>query len=1177
VTGAGVQVVVVDVEEDGEDNPSGEGAEAPSAVVVRLGLGGAAMDKPVSKVSIIILLIVLLLWQNVGGILADPPIGPTWQGAAISPNKITVELAPGQSTAQRITVITAEAPIPKVDILLLLDVTSSMTDEMEVVKENAAHILNTIGAKVEDVAFGVASFVDYPHYYDYAGYAAQYGTAGDYPWSLDQDITTDKEAVQKALDALIIRNGGDAPEDYSRALFESIFVSWRAGAKKIVVLFGDSVAHDVEFYQARFGRNFGVDPGEDEEAGTGDDLVFTDVVAKVREQRIEVISINCALGEELFELVEAGFRYVAEQTNGQVFSIDEAHQVPEAVIRGLEAATIEIAELTLMPEAPFTPWVSIAPPLHRKVGGGETRTFDVTITVPEGTDPGTYSFNLDVLGDGASLGLVEVTVEVVLAKPPLDVNALLIDKRAIADFLSAPRATVRILDLVDIPFEPKKNYRVQEKEVMRWVGALEARHVASELTLEEAIALQRLAFHEDAIQELFDSDVRLATIIGHHTGNIVGLVWSLLKWFKFLDHVSRKHVVGRLVTKIRRRIEAKMVDYMETFILWVAGLMPPGEMQIAFKGAALIAGEYIKRGLDEGGSLKEILLEGGAYLVIGATLVDLFVSNTQGEISDGLEGAEKISAMSMDPLTALDRNRRIEEEVSFLISSVKARTYGIEEADGRIRQAQKLTKMVADVADVGAMITTATGVGGVVGAIMKGLAILTRLVDAAMSVTVIGQSAQQLFMLPGIASEVTTTVFEEVISSSEMHLFAMAPDSAHSSIWLVSFDVPEPEASFAITAKVLSEVHLQYDNYRSILQKLADAVRRGDKGAIERLTEELVEADEALSQRLAVARAPIFAGAGDLITGEGEEFDLLYEQFGKSAAEFDLQGVSLYILLLWNLSDPSDLEAREATLKQIEATLASLDRYTKSIEDALPLIAETAKEPMAIVSGYQLPEEVIIGKEFSLHVDVSNPTPLTAENVAVEVVTSDELEILSASSVILGNMGPGAEKEAQFTLRLTGGEDALITLQTTVANGSGETKLIYISASKEITPPQPAWLLLMVLMLGLAAIVFVIVTRTRPMYGVRVVQGYGPMGLVGFRRGVINIGRDPRNDLVLFDKKVSRHHAQIRLEGRWPVIYDLRSTNGTFVNGQRVTRQVLRDGDEIRVGDTKLIFRMTWR
>jgi hypothetical protein len=93
-----------------------------------------------------------------------------------------------------------------------------------------------------------------------------------------------------------------------------------------------------------------------------------------------------------------------------------------------------------------------------------------------------------------------------------------------------------------------------------------------------------------------------------------------------------------------------------------------------------------------------------------------------------------------------------------------------------------------------------------------------------------------------------------------------------------------------------------------------------------------------------------------------------------------------------------------------------------------------------------------------------------------------------------------------------------------------------------------------------------------PRVGVRIRQGHGPSGLISLRRGVLAIGRDPRNDLVPQDPKVSRLHAQIRREAGGYVIYDLNSTNGTYVNGQRVSRCLLRGGDEIRVGQTLLVF-----
>ena len=68
------------------------------------------------------------------------------------------------------------------------------------------------------------------------------------------------------------------------------------------------------------------------------------------------------------------------------------------------------------------------------------------------------------------------------------------------------------------------------------------------------------------------------------------------------------------------------------------------------------------------------------------------------------------------------------------------------------------------------------------------------------------------------------------------------------------------------------------------------------------------------------------------------------------------------------------------------------------------------------------------------------------------------------------------------------------------------------------------------------------------------------------------IGRDPQNDIVLDDRRVSRKHAEVRLRlGRY-TLYDLQSTNGTYVNGRRVAEIVLSDGDRIAVGGTELQF-----
>ncbi|HUG56523.1 MAG TPA: DUF3662 and FHA domain-containing protein [Candidatus Limnocylindrales bacterium] len=69
----------------------------------------------------------------------------------------------------------------------------------------------------------------------------------------------------------------------------------------------------------------------------------------------------------------------------------------------------------------------------------------------------------------------------------------------------------------------------------------------------------------------------------------------------------------------------------------------------------------------------------------------------------------------------------------------------------------------------------------------------------------------------------------------------------------------------------------------------------------------------------------------------------------------------------------------------------------------------------------------------------------------------------------------------------------------------------------------------------------------------------------------LSSGRDPENDLVLDDRRVSRRHAEVRLRlGRY-TLYDLQSTNGTFVNGRRIAEMVLSDGDRISVGGNEIV------
>jgi serine phosphatase RsbU (regulator of sigma subunit) len=74
-------------------------------------------------------------------------------------------------------------------------------------------------------------------------------------------------------------------------------------------------------------------------------------------------------------------------------------------------------------------------------------------------------------------------------------------------------------------------------------------------------------------------------------------------------------------------------------------------------------------------------------------------------------------------------------------------------------------------------------------------------------------------------------------------------------------------------------------------------------------------------------------------------------------------------------------------------------------------------------------------------------------------------------------------------------------------------------------------------------------------------------------KDVISIGRSKRNDLVLPDQWLSRHHAEVRRENGGHFIKDLDSRNGTYVNGLKISEQVpLQNGDIVTLGDQQIKF-----
>lgn len=91
----------------------------------------------------------------------------------------------------------------------------------------------------------------------------------------------------------------------------------------------------------------------------------------------------------------------------------------------------------------------------------------------------------------------------------------------------------------------------------------------------------------------------------------------------------------------------------------------------------------------------------------------------------------------------------------------------------------------------------------------------------------------------------------------------------------------------------------------------------------------------------------------------------------------------------------------------------------------------------------------------------------------------------------------------------------------------------------------------------------------------RLIVTSGPLEGTEFvlEKKAFTIGRSQENDLALPNLRVSREHAVLRIGGDGVMIHDLGSTNGTYVNGERITKRLLHNDDKISIGPISLVFK----
>jgi hypothetical protein len=367
---------------------------------------------------------------------------------SLVPSVLMAMLYPGEVVIETKTATIPGAP-PLGDVMLAIDLTGSMGQELANIKTSSVAIMNAVRAVIPDTNFGVISHMDYDgefggsefDYSDANGDPVQYGdydNFGDYPYKLDQPLTADinlvKSAIGDSTSGLALGWGADAPESYTRVLYESYAdgdIGWRFGAKKILLFWQDFIPHDLDPFLDGSNHSSGPDPGRNNDQ-TSDNLDLEQVLESMVENNITLIAIHSSSSNSRWPFTTNGiptFNYwdkYAQETGGVAYQISDDGTIPGGIDIATLIADLINAEISRIDRVTLTApgyedWlVSVTPADYTGIDLSSpwTGVFTIQIQVPEGTAPGEYNFEVILDGDGVEYARQRVSITVLEDNQP---------------------------------------------------------------------------------------------------------------------------------------------------------------------------------------------------------------------------------------------------------------------------------------------------------------------------------------------------------------------------------------------------------------------------------------------------------------------------------------------------------------------------------------------------------------------------------------------------------------------------------------------------------------------------------------------------------------------------------------------------------------------------------------
>ncbi|KAH8669018.1 hypothetical protein BX600DRAFT_435527 [Xylariales sp. PMI_506] len=285
---------------------------------------------------------------------------PVIASPGVSPASVSKNVDPGSSFSIEKVVTTPEIP-PDPDVVLLVDVTGSMSAAINDIKTNLINVISTVNGVQPNAQFAVVSFGD---------------LADPNGFQVNQGLTNSFSALQAAVNSLRAELGQDTPEDWINALYQlsTGAVTYRAGSSRIIVLVSDAPSHDPSG-----GHSLG------------------DAINALKSEAIRVIGVNI---QNLDQNGQA--TAVTEATGGTIIG-SAADAVSKAIVSGLKNLDVTVTPNVVTCDPDLT--VNFDPS-ETKVTSGDVVTLDETVQVvrTDATQGATLYCSVEFLLNGKSGG-----------------------------------------------------------------------------------------------------------------------------------------------------------------------------------------------------------------------------------------------------------------------------------------------------------------------------------------------------------------------------------------------------------------------------------------------------------------------------------------------------------------------------------------------------------------------------------------------------------------------------------------------------------------------------------------------------------------------------------------------------------------------------------------------------